>query len=143
MGGGTMKQWVNFKYLETLQLPSFYLFDKDLDSQHQQEVDVLKSDKHCLHASLTDKREIENYIAPTAIERYFSKLLNSDFSMPELNSESDVTSLLKECGVQQRPSYLKETLNRKVASQMTADEFLSNDTTGFMANFIEEISSKI
>lgn len=143
MGGGTMKQWVNYKYLETLQLPSFYLFDKDLDAQHQREVDELKTDPQCLYAFLTDKREIENYIAPAAIERYFSKLLKSEFSMPELNSESDVTNLLKKAGVNQRQSYLKETLNSKVAAQMTADEFLSNDTTGFMAEFIAKITKEI
>lgn len=143
MGGGNMKQWVNSKYLETLQLPSFYLFDKDLDEKHQQEVDELRSDKQCLYASLTDKREIENYIAPVAIKRYFLKLLGSSFSMPELNSESDVTSVLKSSGVRQRPAYLKETLNSRVAAQMTAAEFLSNDATGFMAGFIEKISKQI
>lgn len=143
MGGGNLSQWVDLKYLKTLNLPSFYLFDKDMDSKHQKEVDELKEDSQCLLATLTDKREIENYVSPIEIKKYFSKIPHLDFTMPSLNDNSDVATCLKKAGVRQRETHLKETLDNNVASKMTAKEFFDTDTTGFMKNFIEKISNEV
>lgn len=147
MGGGSLEHWVNRKYLQSLETTTFYLFDKDTDEAHLREVYKLRHDSQCEYAAITDKREIENYISPSTICRYFSdkkhsKELKVDkFVMPKLNDDSDVPSLLQKAGVTKRR--LKDRLNSNVASQMTCEEFFKTDSNNFISGLIAKISSTI
>ncbi|MCM6817476.1 ATP-binding protein [Pediococcus pentosaceus] len=143
MGGGNLSQWVTLKYLKSLNLPSFYLFDRDMNQDHKVEVDELKDDPQCLFASLTDQREIENYVSPATIERYFSKIVGNGFNMPSLDSNSDVSKTLKKAGIRKRETHLKETLASEVTSEMTAEEFFANDRSDFMSKLLEKLSHEV
>ena len=112
-------------------------------TKHQVEVDELKDDPQCLFASLTDQREIENYVSPAAIERYFSKTVGNEFNMPSLDSNSDVSKTLKEAGIKKRETHLKEILASEVTSEMTAEEFFANDSSGFMSKLLEKLSHEV
>ncbi|MGQ2375932.1 ATP-binding protein [Companilactobacillus zhachilii] len=143
MGGGTLEQWVTNKYLGGLGLPSFYLFDQDTDNAHQKEVDKLSEDALCILAKVTDKREIENYISPSTIRRYFDNMTSGEIKIPEINGMTDVPTCVKDAGLRKRQGQVKKLLDSEVASSMTAEEFFENDDTQFMSKFIEKISEEI
>src|SRR5699024_9161577 len=68
-GGSTIKGWVGEEYLQQLKLPEFHIYDRDTEQRpkYQKYVDQLNSNDNCL-AKLTQKREMENYIHPKAIQ---------------------------------------------------------------------------
>ncbi len=76
MGGGTtLKDWVERRYLDTLDLPQVFLFDSDCtaagQAPNQNKVDLLKTIRqrpNC-QAYMTRKRMMENYVHPNAISR--------------------------------------------------------------------------
>lgn len=70
LGGDNLVLWIS--RLEGLNIPEFYLFDRDQqppeESKHQKTVDQINNRGRC-KAVLTKKKEIENYIHPDAIKK--------------------------------------------------------------------------
>jgi putative ATP-dependent endonuclease of the OLD family len=67
-GGGNLKHWVNQQYLARLGLPEIHIYDRDNDLGYQDEVDRVNDRRNGDWATLTRKREVENYLHPEAIE---------------------------------------------------------------------------
>lgn len=65
MGGSTLKDWVNERYLEKLELSQVHVYDSDIGStkehKYKQQVEMLNQLDKC-KAYETEFREIENYI---------------------------------------------------------------------------------
>lgn len=70
LGGGTLKQWVNNNYLKKLNLPEIHIYDRDNQNppKYQQECDQVNARSDNSWATLTQKRELENYIHPDLIK---------------------------------------------------------------------------
>lgn len=74
-GGGSLKFWVEQRYLDSLGLPQIYIFDSDRTAENlppkasqQRQKDELDGRDGC-QAFMTQKREIENYVHVDAIHR--------------------------------------------------------------------------
>lgn len=145
LGGGSLEHWVNRKYLANLGLPSLYLFDKDENGGHQRDAEKLMGKDGCFWAGITDKREMENYISPNAIKRFYKNRYNIE--IPNLTSESDVSKTVvgafKGKEHTENESSVKKELNTLVIEEMTTAEFFKNDNTRFMQKIISNINDHI
>lgn len=142
LGGGTLEHWVNRKYLNNLALASLYLFDKDENGSHQKDVDKVKNKNGCFWAGITDKREMENYISPSAIKRFYAN--KYDVEIPDLGGETDVPeTVAASFKCPKNSKTIKKELNTKVVDEMTVDEFFANDNTKFMQGIIDKINKYI
>jgi len=59
--GGTLGQWVTNNYLKKLNKLEVHIYDRDTDNKYQEFVDVVNNRGQNHFATLTQKREIENY----------------------------------------------------------------------------------
>ena len=66
-GGGNLKHWVNRRYLRGLDLPEIHIYDRDNDRGYRNHVDAVNRRDNRDWATLTSKREIENYLHPAAV----------------------------------------------------------------------------
>lgn len=137
LGGTTLRDWVNNEYLKALHVSSMYLFDKDKNSEHEKDVENAKKHEDCVYAKLTGKREIENYIAPKSIQRYYQQF---KVTIPDMDAETDVPKTVKEIKGR-RETVIKRELNSQVVDFMSIDEFIENDSDCFMQNFLTKICS--
>jgi putative ATP-dependent endonuclease of OLD family len=67
LGGGTLQQWVSKRYLRGFGRPEFHLYDNDV-AKYQQVADQVNGRNDGSSARLTNRRELENYLHPEAIE---------------------------------------------------------------------------
>jgi predicted ATP-dependent endonuclease of OLD family len=72
LGGGTLKQWVAKHYLKNLHIPEVHIYDRDdaTPPQYQQECNLVNARTDGSWATLTTKREIENYLHTDALRRF-------------------------------------------------------------------------
>lgn len=89
-GGDTLKDWVERDYLSKLRIPQVTIFDSDLDDPEAELSDKkvkrlrdlnAKQDHTCF---ATRKREMENYVHPSAVDRLTNGLVSLP-SSPELD----------------------------------------------------------
>ncbi|WP_165763836.1 ATP-binding protein [Halalkalibacter urbisdiaboli] len=80
LGGSTLKGWVQHRYLKKLGFPEIHIYDRD-------DIDKPKYRAYCeqvnlrtdgSRAFLTNKREMENYIHPEAIQKVFDVSIQQD-----------------------------------------------------------------
>ena len=77
-GGETLKDWVERRYLDRIEIPQIYVFDSDLTSlghsplkKKTDLVDGIRGRPKC-QAFITRKRTMENYVHPDVIDRLSS-----------------------------------------------------------------------
>lgn len=68
MGGGTLKNWVANHYLKNLGKPEFHLYDNDV-ATYSDAVNDVNQRNDGSYATLSNKREIENYLDTEAIKQ--------------------------------------------------------------------------
>jgi hypothetical protein len=73
MGGGTLRDYVEKGYLEILNIPQVYLFDRDSDGKYKSFVDQLKAKDNCW-AELTKLQTLESYIHPKYYKEVWTDL---------------------------------------------------------------------
>jgi len=73
LGGTTLKQWVVNHYSRNIGLPEIHIYDRDEQTppRYQTTVDQVNARVDNSWATLTGKREFENYIHPTVIQAFF------------------------------------------------------------------------
>lgn len=92
LGGGTLKHWVENRYLRKLNVPEVHIYDRD-DRQpppYEAAVEAVKARGDGSTGFLTKKRELENYYPPEAIEA----ALGESIARNELTSTCDVCMVL-------------------------------------------------
>jgi AAA15 family ATPase/GTPase len=93
VGGSSLKDYVNLQYLKSLNKTEFHLYDSD-DPSYQSEVDKVNARDNDDYATLTIKREIENYIPPQLFEEFYATR-NIDINLPdEFLDDEDVPELV-------------------------------------------------
>ena len=152
-GGGNLKHWVNRHYLRDLELPEIHIYDRDSDQGYQAQVDKVNSRDNDDWATLTNKREIENYLHPDTIR----DALNIDISfddaadVPEIvartiHEASKSPKSWDEVEEEKRKSKLsraKHRLCHEVAARMTLEQFRERDPIGEVEGWYRRISEKI
>ena len=151
LGGSTLVHWKS--RLENLNVPEFYLLDRDAEppaeSPHQSDVDDLNVRDACT-ARLTNKSEMENYLHPDAIKaaRPAVEISFGDFDdVPALAAKAvhDASGTaaawddLDEKKQKQKMSQAKKWLNKEASASMTPELLTASDPHGDIRGWLNEI----
>lgn len=75
LGGGTLQHYINYSYLDKLNVPQIHIYDSDFNQkdiklhyQYKKYIDEINAKNDSNHGFMTDKAEIENYIHPELIK---------------------------------------------------------------------------
>ncbi|MGE0415076.1 MAG: ATP-binding protein [Verrucomicrobiales bacterium] len=143
LGGGTLKQWVNERYLRNLNLPEVHIYDSDVPDYADAAAQVNARGDGSI-AFQTQKREIENYLHPDAIEEAFDghatqavRITITDTS----DVETDIKTLL---GGQKKINrrYLKTWLNEDAADKMTLDRLDARNAKQEIVGWLRAINER-
>lgn len=152
-GGGNLKHWVNSQYLRDLGLPEVHIYDRDNDGRYQEFVDNVNDRNNGDWATLTTKREIENYIHKDAIRDVLGIDVefteNDDVPMivaQEIHEASDspidwdaVDANKKD----RKASTAKRRLCRDVVENMTTEQLIEQDPNGEIQDWFSRISQML
>lgn len=146
LGGATLKQWVDNYYSRNLELPEIHIYDRDLATPptYQPAVDAVNGRTDGSWATLTDKREIENYIHADAIQEVFNVALTFTDScdVPEILKDAvnlDSTNPFYKLGA----SRAKKLLNELATTKMTAARIAAIDTNNEIDNWLRQIATRL
>lgn len=141
LGGGTLEQWVNQRYLKDLDIPEFHLYDNDV-KKYQKSVDNVNQRKDGSFAMLMKKREMENYIPVHLINNFFG------INISKIEDEDDVPNLIMDEIMDGRSSKfvsrkigkIKKELNLKVVENINLRDLIISDSNGHIKFWFEKIN---
>lgn len=146
LGGSTLKQWVDNYYSQNLELPEVHIYDRDIATPptYQAAVDSVNSRTNGSWATLTNKREIENYIHPDAIQEVFNVTITftDTCDVPNILSNQvnlDTTNAYFRLG----SSRAKKVLNELATQRMTIARINAIDTTNEIENWLRQIANRL
>ncbi|EKL2596947.1 ATP-binding protein [Escherichia coli] len=122
MGGHTLKDWVNNNYLKVLNKPEVHIYDRDVavPPQYENECNSVNARKDGSIAFMTQKREMENYLHPDAIQAVFGITLTID-------DMTDVPSVVSKLTAFNE-SKAKKKLNKFATGKMSYQMLTASDT---------------
>lgn len=146
LGGSTLKQWVDNYYSQNLELPEVHIYDRDIATPptYQAAVDSVNARTNGSWATLTNKREIENYIHPVAIQEVFNVTITftDTCDVPNILSNQvnlDPTNAYFRLG----SSRAKKVLNELATQRMTIARINTIDTTNEIENWLRQIANRL
>jgi hypothetical protein len=155
LGGSTLQSWTAQHLLQHTNIREFHLYDRDmmLDNggyKYATAVATVLERKNGDTARLTKRREIENYLHPSAIDRILTPLIGHQVKV-SFTQDDDVESVVATAMPDQngKPRKklqrrdLKSWLNREVASAMTLDELKEVDADQEVLGWLTEITSLV
>lgn len=84
LGGGTLQHYINYSYLDKLDVPQIHIYDSDynqidtkLHYQYQKYIDEINNKPDFHYGFMTQKAEMENYIHPDIIKTCYQ--INTSF----------------------------------------------------------------
>ena len=150
LGGSTLREWVNRRYLKNLGLPEVHIYDRDLPDgngryEYQDAADEVNDRDDGSVAFLTEKREMENYLHLDAINEVLEPVLGSPLEF-DLTNDCDVESRIKELLggreiIRRRP--VKRWLNEDVAQRMTSDRLRERGGYDEIRKWFDEIAKRV
>jgi putative ATP-dependent endonuclease of OLD family len=153
LGGSTLRDWVQDRYLRELRRPEFHLYDRD-DShppKYQAQCDAVNARGDGSSARLTDRRELENYLHPSAVEAEFqiSVTFGPTDDVPvlvaaELHRRSETTTPWHELAPEKRKkkiSRAKQRLNNGATRYMTPELIADTDPGGEIRTWLAGIAN--
>lgn len=124
--GGNLKTWINKNYLSNSPVKEVHIYDSDIE-EYKKLVETMNKNLDSRRIGIIIKRrEIENYIPATVIEKKLDIFI--DDSIKSNWSEIDVPKLIMEKYGQKknmREINVKSILNGSVAKQITEDDLKS------------------
>lgn len=134
-GGGNLKHWVNHQYLKGLGLPEIHIYDRDLTAAYGTHVALVNARGNGDWATLTDKREIENYLHSDAIRGCFGVSIT-------FTDADDVPRLVANaCSCSKAEA--KKRLCDDVAARMTLPLFHARGATTEIEKWFDEIKKRL
>lgn len=143
VGGSTLCQWVRRNYLGHLNLPEIHVYDRDVGTppKYQSSVDAVNQRGCSSWATLTCKRELENYLHPDAIQEGLGLSVTFDDhdDVPRLIADaSKVQSCLRG---QMNEKRAKRLLNEIVTQKMTPDRLAERDPEQEVVSWLRRVGS--
>jgi hypothetical protein len=155
LGGSTLKQWTDRRYLRGLHLKEAHIYDRGTDAppKYQQYVDNINGLGPDHYAVLTGKREAENYLHPDAIreEMNVTVAVTAQDSVPEA-----VARAVHEASGSPKPwdeleektkggkiSNAKRRLNGGVVARMTHERLSAMDTNAEIESFLRQVATRL
>jgi len=155
LGGGTLKDWVTQDYLSGLGTPQYHIYDLDdpINPTYSGVRDTVRARGGNNWAELTRKREIENYLHPTAIQTIYGfQIVFGDLDdVPEIVARTQHTNSpganpwagLDEETKKKKVSHAKRRLNREVTQIMSYHQIQESDANGDIISFLSAIRDRI
>ena len=152
LGGSTLKDWVQHRYLKNLGFPEVHIYDRDDEEnpKYQQQCDDVnaRGDGSCGY--LTINREMENYIHMDAIEAAIGVRIDVEWfaNVPELlakavHEQAEVSKPWDEVEEKKRKSKesrIKKRLNNEVIKLMTYEQLCEVDTNREIESWLAAIT---
>jgi len=152
-GGGNLKHWVNRHYLRELGIPEIHIYDRDNDHGYQAQVDVVNGRGNRDWATLTAKREIENYLHPDAVRDVLGIDIafgdNDDVplivarAIHEASESPKPWDEVEQDKQDRKASRAKRRLCHEVAARMTAAQWQERDQAGEIDGWCRRIGEMI
>lgn len=152
LGGSTLRQWVEGHYLKSLRRPEVHIYDNDV-SKYQSACDAVNQRGDGSWATLTGKRELENYLHPEAIYEVYGVRVtfNDQDDVPLLVAEtvhnadpsSSAWSSLTDEKIGKKVSKVKRRLNSEAAQKMTVTHIQEIDPDGHIESWLQRIASSL
>lgn len=153
LGGGNIKHWVNRQYLRELGLREIHIYDRDDDFAYQGHADEVNNRRNGDWATLTKKREIENYLHPDAIKMALNIDLDFDDgddvpmlvakAIHEAAPEARPWREVDEESVKKKISRAKRRLCGEAAAQLTTEMLQERDPDGEMEGWFRRIAEAV
>jgi len=155
VGGSTLVQWVQAHHLRRTNWPEIHIYDRDTDTppKHQSAVDEVNARNDGSWATLTSKRETENYLHPDAIAEALGVTVafGPDDDVPLL-----VAQAIHQTDPQAKPwdqvtdkdrakkvSRAKKRLNQEAAAKMTPERLAQSDPSGEITQWLRKITETV
>ena len=152
-GGGNLKHWVNRQYLRGLELREIHIYDRDNDHGYQSQVDSINGRGNGDWATLTSKREIENYVHPDAVHDAIGIdiEIDDDVDVPlvaaraihEASDSQKAWAEVKEEKQDQKASRAKRRLCNVVIGRMTKQQLEERDQSGEIEGWFSQIAATL
>lgn len=159
LGGGTLGHWVTNNYLKKLNKTEIHIYDRDEDLKYQDFVDEVNNRGLNHYATLTNKREIENYYHESIIIPSFAD--SDGFSINiKVDDDSDIPTSIAKLRHSERKrdkpweeqsknyrdrcsSFVKKHLNNKTSSNITIDILKERNAFDEIKSWFDEIRERI
>ena len=150
LGGSTLMEWVNQRYLKNLGLPEVHIYDRDLPDgngkyEHQAAADEVNGRNDGSVAFLTEKREMENYLHLDAINDVLEPMLGSPLEF-DLTDDCDVENEIKKLLGERKTiprRKIKRWLNEDVAERMTPARLRERGGYDEIRKWFDEIAKRV
>ncbi|HPJ16932.1 MAG TPA: ATP-binding protein [Candidatus Woesebacteria bacterium] len=158
LGGSTLKEWVDCRYLKELNKREVHIYDRDdmVNPPYQPQCDEVNQRNNGDFAVITSKKTIENYLHPDSINRTVGvhvSFTDSD-NVVEIVSKTkweidnpgkswDNISDISNRGKGKYKSRIKVILNTETVSNMTKEMIDVMDPTHEIEGWLNTISSKL
>jgi putative ATP-dependent endonuclease of OLD family len=151
-GGGNLRHWVTRHYLRELGLREVHIYDRDNDFGYGNQVAAVAARNNGDWATLTNKREIENYLHPTAITGVCTGI-----NAIEVTDDNDVPTLVaravheaspaakpwnevEDAELRKKCSAAKRRLCSEAAAKMTPELLQHRDPNGDVQGWMVRIA---
>lgn len=141
-GGGTLQHWVAKRYLKDLGLPEFHLYDRDDDCKYEGEVTTVNAREDNSFATLTIRREMENYVHKSAIFDIFGVEVDVDNHASIIKAVSDATKS-DESIRNLSAGVVKAKINNECFPSMTVAQIEEIDEDGEVRGWISKITRMV
>lgn len=137
MGGHTLKDWVNNNYLKILNKPEIHIYDRDvaIPPQYEKECKSVNARNDGSIAFMTEKREMENYLHPDAIQAVFGVKITID-DTTDVSTEVSALTRYNE-------SKAKKKINKFATAKMSYQMLTASDAKGETLTWFNAISAKL
>jgi predicted ATP-dependent endonuclease of OLD family len=155
IGGSSLVQWVQSHYLRRIGLPEIHIYDRDTDTppKYQGSVNEVNARNDGSWATLTGKRETENYLHPDAIAEapgvtvtygpnddvplLVAKALHETFPEAKPWDQVDQESRRK------KVSSAKRRLSHEAAARMTVERLAESDSDSEITQWLKKIGQMV
>lgn len=141
MHGSNLKDWINRYVLKNTNAIEFHLYDKDADQKYKSNIEKVNTRKDGSFGTLTEKREIENYIPKSIIEEEFKIKIN--LTPTENWDEVDVPVKVKEIKHELKESEIKSIICGKLSKKLTKNDLESLHAWDEVKSWFEKINELV
>ena len=144
--GSNLVRWVNENYFSESNIKEIHFYDNDRQDYRNIANEIKDANDKRRYAWITQRREMENYIPPTIIERVFEIDLGryyetwSDLDIPKILISKICLNIKNE---RDREVVIKSRLNGSISKQITAESLKDIDAFEEIETFFKKVKAII
>jgi putative ATP-dependent endonuclease of OLD family len=159
LGGGTLGHWVTNNYLKKLNKVEIHIYDKDQDLKYQKFVNEVNNRGLNHFATLTQKREIENYLHESIVIPSFQEKDGYAINL-KIDDDSDIPNLIAKLRHLERSpdkiweeqptrykekceNYVKKHLNKNTSTLLTVELLKERNAFDEINSWFDEIKLRL